>query len=86
MPTVDIFVGIARRVLAHDEAHDAAVRNAGASGRPRKPSDGQGLSVLIQPSGSKLWRFHYRLAGRHNDCAIGAYPEVPLAKAREERR
>ena len=35
---------------------DVAVRNAKPSDKPRKLSDGGGLHVLIQPTGSKLWR------------------------------
>jgi integrase len=34
--------------------------------------------------GSKLWRLKYRLHGKENRYAIGAYPAVSLAKARKK--
>ena len=43
---------------------DVAVRNAKPSAKPKKLSDGGGLHVLIQPTGSKLWRLAYRFAGK----------------------
>ncbi|WP_223456543.1 tyrosine-type recombinase/integrase [Pseudomonas sp. GL-RE-19] len=33
--------------------------------------------------GSKLWRLKYRLHGKENRYAIGAYPDITLARARE---
>jgi hypothetical protein len=35
------------------------------------------------PSGSKLWRWKYRLAGKETRYAVGACPDVPLAEARD---
>ena len=64
---------------------DAAVRNAKPSARPKKLSDGGGLHVLIQPTGSKLWRFAYRFAGKQKTLALGVYPVVSLEEARKRR-
>jgi integrase len=64
---------------------DVAVRNAKPAPRPRKLSDGGGLHVLIQPTGSKLWRLAYRLAGKQKTLAIGVYPTVSLEEARHHR-
>jgi integrase len=41
--------------------------------------------LLVNPTGSRLWRLKYRLDGREKLLAIGAYPDVSLAKARERR-
>jgi integrase len=60
---------------------DVACRNAKASDKPIKLFDGQGLYLLVQPSGSKLWRLKYRFEGKEKLLALGAYPEVPLAGA-----
>ncbi len=38
------------------------------------------------PNGSKLWRFAYRFAGKQKLMALGSYPEVSLADARERRK
>ena len=64
---------------------DISIRNAKASSRPRKLSDGGGLHVLIQPTGSKLWRLAYRFAGKQKTLALGAYPIVSLEEARRHR-
>jgi len=34
-----------------------AVQNAKPKEKPYKLSDGEGLHLLVQPNGSKLWRF-----------------------------
>ncbi len=64
---------------------DVSVRNAKAGPRPQKLSDGGGLHVLIQPTGSKLWRLAYRFAGKQKTLALGAYPAVSLEEARRHR-
>jgi hypothetical protein len=48
---------------------DISVRKAKAGPRPRKLSDGGGLHVLIQPTGSKLWRLAYRFSGKQKTLA-----------------
>jgi integrase len=64
---------------------DTSVRNAKPAAKPRKLSDGGGLHVLIQPTGSKLWRLAYRFAGKQKSLALGAYPIISLADARGGR-
>lgn len=57
--------------------------------RPYKTTIGQGLYLLVNPTGSKLWRFRYRLDGVAKSLSMGAYPSVTLAqaiKARDEAR
>ncbi|WP_245829393.1 tyrosine-type recombinase/integrase [Novosphingobium mathurense] len=53
--------------------------------RPYKLSDGEGLHLLVQPSGSKLWRLKYRFDGKEKLLSFGKYPVVTLAIAREKR-
>ena len=64
---------------------DAKIRNAKPDTKPRKISDGGGLSLLITPKGSKLWRLSYRFGGKQKTLAIGAYPTVTLEEARDAR-
>jgi integrase len=64
---------------------DVSVRNAKPATMPRKLSDGGGLHVLIQPTGSKLWRLAYRFAGKQKTLALGVYPTVSLEEARRHR-
>src|SRR3546814_11033840 len=64
---------------------DAAIRNAKPREKPYKVSDAKGLYLQINPHGSKLWRLKYRINGAERKLALGAYPEVSLAEAREAR-
>lgn len=40
---------------------------------------------MINPTGSKLWRWKYRVGGKEKLMALGAYPDVSLAQARDAR-
>lgn len=64
---------------------DAAIRAAKPRVTPFKISDGGGLHLLVQPNGARLWRLAYRFAGKQKTLALGPYPTVALAKAREGR-
>ena len=46
---------------------DKMIREAQPKVKPYKLSDGDGLYLCVQPSGSKLWRLKYRFmgAGKH---------------------
>ncbi|KAB2716913.1 tyrosine-type recombinase/integrase [Brucella intermedia] len=64
---------------------DAKCRAAKAADKPIKISDSGGLYLHVAPSGAKLWRLAYRFAGKQKTLAIGSYPQVGLADAREPR-
>ena len=64
---------------------DTAIRAAKPKDAPYKLSDGGGLFLAVNPTGSRLWRLKYRLAGKEKLLAIGAYPVVSLAQARKQR-
>ena len=61
------------------------VRNAEVRDRPYKLFDEKSLYLLVNPSGSKLWRFKYTFAKREKTLSIGAFPEISLAVARRHR-
>jgi len=61
------------------------VKNAKPSEKPYKLADSGGLYLLVNPRGSKLWRFDYRFAGKRKTLALGGAHEVPLAEARDLR-
>ena len=65
---------------------DTALRNSRGREKPYKVSDGGGLFVLVQPDGRRYWRLAYRFGGKQKTLALGVYPEVSLADAREKRR
>lgn len=52
---------------------------------PFKLADEKGLFLLVNPTGSKLWRWKYRVDGKEKLMALGAYPDVSLAAARDKR-
>ncbi|KEZ78237.1 tyrosine-type recombinase/integrase [Salinisphaera hydrothermalis] len=47
--------------------------------------DGGSLFLRVQPNGSKLWWFRYRLGGVAQTYSIGIFPKVTLEAARTER-
>lgn len=57
--------------------------------KPREKSytlnDGNGLSLLIEPNGSRGWRFRYRFDGKPKMISLGTYPDVTLNDARLKR-
>ncbi len=65
---------------------DVAIRSSKPRARAYKVSDGKGLFLLVQPNGSRLWRYAYRFDGKQKLLALGSYPETGLAEVREKRR
>lgn len=63
---------------------DLAIRSAKPKDKPYKMADGGNLFLLVQPNGSKWWRYAYRFGGKQKLLALGAYPETSLAEAREK--
>lgn len=64
---------------------DTAVKAAKPQARPYKLSDGEGLHLLVTPSGGKLWRLAYRFGGKQKQLSLGSYDYVSLREAREGR-
>lgn len=61
---------------------DAKIKNAKAGSKPFKLYDRDGLFLLVNPSGSKLWRFKFRLNKVEGVCSLGRYPNISLKDAR----
>jgi len=66
--------------LTHFDIQAAKPREKGY-----KLADGGGLYLLIQPSGSKLWRLKYRNRGIERLLSFGPYPDISLSEARTKR-
>jgi hypothetical protein len=62
---------------------DLAIKAAKPRDKPFKLSDSRGLFLLVNPGGSKLWRWRYRFDRKEKLMALGTYPIVGLAHARE---
>jgi integrase len=64
---------------------DVKARNAKPGEKQVKLSDSGGMYLLVTPNGGKCWRLKYRFGGKEKVLALGTYPEVSLADAREKR-
>jgi hypothetical protein len=64
---------------------DIAVRKAKGRATPHKLADGGGLYLLVRSGDARYWRMDYRWAGKRRTLALGVYPSVSLATARERR-
>lgn len=62
---------------------DTEIRKAKTGKRAYRLPDGKGLFLFVTPTGGKLWRYKYRYDGKQKLMALGQYPDVPLALARE---
>lgn len=65
--------------------NDVKVRNAKPSDKPVKLTDCSGMHQRVHPNSSKYWRLQYRFAGEQKRLALGVYPTVSLAHARNRR-
>ena len=59
---------------------EAAVKKAKAEGARREIADGDGLYLVVQPSGARSWAFRYRQNGRTRKLTFGS---VGLKTARQ---
>ena len=66
---------------------DTALRKTKPAAKPVKLVDGGGLYVVLNPNGSKWWRWDYRrpVTAKRNTLSLGTYPDVGLAQVRERR-
>lgn len=64
---------------------DIALKNLRSSDRPYKKADQFGLYILVEPNGSKHWRFKYRFGGKEKLMAYGPYPSISLKEAHDKR-
>ena len=64
---------------------DTKVRSLKGKDVQYKVSDGEGLYLLVPPTGARLWRFAYRFSGKQKSLALGKYPETSLRDARARR-
>ncbi len=65
----------------------STVANAKPGIKPYKLADERGMFLLVNPTGSRWWRFKYRRPGTHKEnlLSLGTYPDVSLKRAREKR-
>lgn len=64
---------------------DDKVRAAKPLDKSYKLTDGDGMHLMVHTNGSKYWRLQYRFGGKQKMLALGVYPDISLAEAREKR-
>src|SRR5690554_1587001 len=67
---------------------DTAVRTMKPRDKEYAVNDGNGLYLIIRPSGTRSWSFRYtcRDTGKGRKLGLGGYPATSLALAREKAR
>ncbi len=65
--------------------NDLKVRTTKTGPKGYKLSDERGLFLFVHPNGSKYWRYKYRFHDKEKLLALGVYPDVSLAQARDRR-
>ncbi|WP_111895602.1 tyrosine-type recombinase/integrase [Acinetobacter sp. MB5] len=62
------------------------VKKAKVQSKQYQLADDEGLSLVIEPSGNKYWKYRYSNAhGRRSEKRLGHFPEVTLKQARQNR-
>lgn len=51
---------------------------------PGTYEDGDGLRLLIKPSGKKYWVLRFQLSGKRREMGLGTYPAVGLKEVRQK--
>jgi len=65
---------------------DTAIKNAKPTpDKPYKLQDEKGMYLLVNPNGSKYFRYNYRFDGKRKTLALGTYPTTSLKEARGKR-
>ncbi|HEN3291927.1 MULTISPECIES: integrase domain-containing protein [unclassified Photorhabdus] len=75
-------MAIITRPLTHAE-----VSKAKPATKEFSLSDGNGLSLVVSPTGNKYWHFRYKrpYSNARNRISLGSYPSISIAQARELR-
>ena len=63
-----------------------AVQKAKGRAKAFKLQDEGGLYLLVNPNGSRYWRYNYRFADKRKTLALGVYPDTSLAKVRKSHQ
>ena len=64
---------------------DQIIMDALPAEKKYKLHDGDGLHILILPSGGKYFKFEFRWKKARKELSLGVYPSVSLERARNER-
>jgi hypothetical protein len=57
-----------------DDLSDTKIRNATPADKEYAMADGQGLSVVVRPNGTKLWLYRYRFGSKRKNMRLASFP------------
>ena len=64
---------------------DTEIKNVKMRSTPFRLFDGEGLHLMVRPTGHKSWRFKYRIGTKQKEVVLGQYPMTSLSDARKKR-
>lgn len=64
---------------------DIEIRALKPGPKAYKRGDEKGLFLLVQSTGTLIWRLKYHFHGVERTLSFGHYPEITLKRAREKR-
>ncbi len=64
---------------------DIQVKNAKAKDKKYALTDGEGLSLVINPNATKIWRFRFMIDRKNYETTFKSYPSVSLKEARAKK-
>ena len=76
-------------VVPHCRSRDTVLTDAHCrAAKPKEQlyrlNDLRGLYLEVKPNGVKAWRYHFKLGGKGSWFALGDYPTISLAEARDK--
>ncbi len=72
--------------MATELLKEVEVRNAKPTDKQRKLNDGNGLTLLVHPNGSKYFQLRFTLHGKEKTLQLGVYPDLGLQDARKKAK
>jgi integrase len=73
----------------HNRPQQAGKLASGADIKTAKPGAklrfGNGLYLLVSPTGTKSWQVHYHVADRHQATIVGRWPDLGIVEAKAKR-
>src|SRR5208282_727270 len=76
-------LGLAEGAIMARQVNKLSARTVATLTKPGRHSDGGGLYLVVEQSGSRRWAFLFRQGGRLREMGLGGANSIPLAKARE---
>ncbi len=73
-------------MLTNTEVQGARIKKVDGIAKPYKLFDQGGLHLFVSATGTKIWRYQFRLHSKQGLYTIGKYPHVTLAEARDKHR